>query len=100
MGKTAIAVKKARAARAGPGKAVEDIMGIMSIRAMILAKMRRKICPSAKSRSMFIYYPVTLGIIPKRLMVKLAMEFIIHDPKRPIIAKIATILGTNVRVWS
>jgi len=98
IGKTAIAVKKARPALAGAGKAVDDIIGVMSIMAIILAKTRRNICPSAIRALKSIYYPVILGIRFIKFVVKDDMEFIIQAPKIPIIVKMATILGTNVRV--
>lgn len=100
MGNTAIAVKNANPALAGAGKAVEDMMGMRSIIEMMRAKMRRKICPSTSRASKFIHYPVISGIISKRLIVNPAIEFIIQAPNNPIMVRIATIFGTNVRVWS
>jgi hypothetical protein len=98
MGKTAIEVKKARAALATPGTDVEDIMGIMSIMAIILANIRRKICPSTSKVSKIISYPAMVGIIFIKLIVKEDIEFIIQAPNIPMMVRIATILGTKVKV--
>jgi len=98
IGKTAKAVKNASPALAGAGKAVDDIIGVISIIAIILAKMSRKICPSVIRALKSIYYPVIPGIIFIKFVVKDDMEFIIQAPKIPIMVSIATILGTKVSV--